>query len=252
MTSTKHIASARHEASAKHETLSGDKPTWLTFDCYGTLIQWDEGLHAAVEQILAKQNSTDVDAETLIKTYDKYEHELEQTPPHRRFRDVAGTGLEMAMKELGLAYAPDDIEILTSNISKMPPFPEVVDALGQLKAMGFKLCVISNTDDDIIAGNVAQLGGHIDRVISAEQAQAYKPSRKTFEFAHDAIGAGIADIVHICASPHLDLAAARDVGFRCVWIDRGTGRKPLPDYTPHLVLPTLDRVPDQFREIGWG
>jgi len=239
-------------ASARHGALSGDKPAWLTFDCYGTLIQWDEGLHAAVEQILAKQNSTNVDAQTLIETYDKYEHELEQTPPHRRFRDVAGTGLEMAMKELGLTYAPDDIEILTSNISKMSPFPEVIDALGQLKAMGFRLCVISNTDDDIIAGNVAQLGGHIDRVISAEQAQAYKPSRKTFEFAHDAIGARIDDIVHICASPHLDLAAARDVGFRCVWIDRGTGRKPLPDYTPDMVLATLDRVPEKFREIGWA
>ena len=232
--------------------LSGSKPTWLTFDCYGTLIQWDEGLHAAVRQILAKQDSATIDADTLIEVYDKYEHELEQTPPHRRFRDVAGTGLEMAMKELGLSYQPSDIEILTSGIAKMPPFSEVPAALGQLKSMGFNLCIISNTDDDIIAGNVAQLGGHIDRVISAEQAQAYKPSRKTFEFAHSAIGASQNDIVHICASPHLDLAAARDMGFRCVWIDRGTGRKPLPDYTPNEVLPTLDRVPKLFQEMSWA
>jgi 2-haloacid dehalogenase len=232
--------------------LSGSKPTWLTFDCYGTLIQWDEGLNTAVSKILAKQTQNAVDAATLIEVYDKFEHELEQTPPHRRFRDVAGTGLEMAMKELGLAYEPGDIEILTSGISKMPPFPEVPDALGQLKSMGFKLCIISNTDDDIIAGNVAQLGGHIDRVVSAEQAQAYKPSRQTFEFAHDAIGASQDDIVHICASPHLDLAAARDMGFRCIWIDRGTGRKPLSDYTPDEILPTLDRVPPLFRDTNWA
>ena len=231
--------------------LSGSRPTWLTFDCYGTLIQWDEGLHSAVRQILARQTTASVEADTLIEVYDKYEHELEQTPPHRTFRDVAGTGLELAMKELGLSYEAGDIEILTSGIAGMPPFPEVPDALGVLKAMGFKLCIISNTDDDIIAGNVAQLGGHIDRVISAQQAQAYKPSRKTFAFAHDAIGANQDDIVHICASPHLDLAAARDMGFRCIWIDRGTGRKPLPDYTPDAVLPTLDRVPPLLRDIGW-
>ena len=232
--------------------LSGSAPSWLTFDCYGTLIQWDEGLLDAVNQILAKQSVTTVDADTLIKVYDKYEHELEQTPPHRSFRDVAGTSLAMAMKELGLSYQQYDIEILTSGISQMPPFPEVPAALGELKAMGFRICIISNTDDDIIAGNVAQLGGHIDRVITAEQAQAYKPSRKTFAFAHQALGVAQGDIVHICASPHLDLAAARDMGFRCVWIDRGTGRKPLSDYTPNAVLDTLDGVATLFRETGWA
>ena len=136
--------------------LSGNAPSWLTFDCYGTLIQWDEGLLGAINRILAKQTTASVDADTLIEVYDKYEHELEQTPPHRSFRDVAGTGLELAMKELGLSYEASDIEILTSGISGMPPFAEVPAALGELKAMGFNICIISNTDDDIIAGNVAQ------------------------------------------------------------------------------------------------
>ncbi len=231
--------------------LTGPKPAWLTFDCYGTLIQWDEGLLAAVERILAKRRSPGVDADTLIAVYDKYEHALEQTPPHRKFRAVAGIGLERAMRELGLSFAPDDTEMLASSISQMPPFPEVPPALGKLKQMGFKLCIVSNTDDDIIAGNVAQLGGHIDRVISAEQAGAYKPSRKIFEHAHKAIGVKLDDVVHICASPHLDHAAARDMGFRCVWINRGTGRKPLPDYRPDAELPSLDRVPPLLA-AAWG
>ena len=232
--------------------LTGDRPRWLTFDCYGTLIQWDEGLLAAVRQILARQAETAVEPETLIAVYDKHEHELEQTPPHRSFCEVAGTALERAMQELHLAYGAEDIEILTSGISSMPPFPEVPDALGALKAMGFELCIISNTDDDIIAGNVAQLGGHIDRVITAEQAGAYKPARRIFEHAHAALGVTKEEIVHICASPHLDLAAARDLGFRCVWINRGSGRKPLPDYRPDEEFATLDQVPKQFRELGWG
>ena len=205
--------------------LAGAKPTWLTFDCYGTLIQWDEGLTSAVERILAQQQNSNVDAPSLIAIYDRYEHELEQTPPHRTFRDVAGTALELAMRELELNYEPSDIEILTTSISGMPAFAEVADTLAELKRMGFKLCVISNTDNDIIAGNVAQLGGHIDRVISAQRAQAYKPSLKIFQFAHQELGVSSDDIVHVCASPHLDLAAARDMGFRCIWINRGSGRE---------------------------
>ena len=131
----------------------------------------------------------------------------------------------------------------------MPPFPEVVGALAAFKEMGFHLCIISNTDDGIIAGNVAQLGGHIDRVVTAEQAQAYKPSRQIFEHAYRTLGVTRDDVIHICASPHLDLTAARDIGFRCIWIDRGTGRKPIPGYSPARVFPALDRVPAALREL---
>lgn len=231
--------------------LSGQRPEWLTFDCYGTLIQWDEGLLAAVEEILQRREAASVEPGELIAIYDRYEHELEQTPPHRSFREVAGTALQMAMAELALDYDEKDIEVLTSGISRMPPFPEVVDTLAALKAGGFKLCIISNTDDDIIEGNVAQMGGHIDQVISAQCAQAYKPSEKIFNSAHAALDVDNSEIVHICASPHLDLAAARDMGFRCIWINRGTGREPLPDYTPDAELPTLDRIPGLFAELGW-
>lgn len=231
--------------------ISGAKPEWLTFDCYGTLIQWDEGLLAAVDTILARQVGSDVDAATLIETYDGFEHELEQTPPHRSFRDVAGTGLKMAMEALSLPYSEADIATLTSGISKMPPFPEVVGVLAALRAMGFKLCIISNTDDDIIAGNVAQMEGLIDRVITAQQAQSYKPSRAIFDHAHEALGITGNDVVHICASPHLDLAAARDMGFRCIWINRGTGRTPLADYTADAEFPSLDKVPELFAQLGW-
>jgi 2-haloacid dehalogenase len=230
--------------------MPGRKPTWLTFDCYGTLIQWDEGLVVAIETILSKRGAR-VDAGVLIRIYDKHENALEAARPHRLFKDIAGAALGMAMAELGLPSSSDDIQILTDSISAMQPFPEVVGGLRDLKGQGFKLCIVSNTDDAIIAGNVAQLGGHIDRVVTAEQAGAYKPSRQIFEHAHRALQVTKDDIVHVCASPHLDLVAARDIGFRCIWIDRGTGRKPPPDYVPNAVLPTLDRVPELFASIGW-
>jgi 2-haloacid dehalogenase len=242
----------------------GTKPEWLTFDCYGTLIQWDEGLVAAAGRILGRSRGRaspvgalsgareqDFPIEDLLDLYDRKEHELEGTVPHLDFRTVSARGLEFAMTALGLPYTPADAVELTGAISRMPPFPEVVPALAQLKRMGFKLCVISNTDDDIIAGNVSQLGGHIDRVVTAQQAQGYKPGARIFAHAHESLGVSRAEVIHICASPTLDLQAARDLGFRCIWIDRGTGRRPLPDYTPDAILDKLDRVPVLFKQLGW-
>ncbi len=230
----------------------GRKPEWLTFDCYGTLIQWDEGLLAAVRTILSKQTVAPVESAEFLRVFDKHEHRLEQVKPHKSFRTVAAEALDAAMAEVGIPYSAADIDILTSNISAMPPFREVVAALSDLKALGFKLCIISNTDDDIIAGNVAQLGGHIDRVVTAQQAGCYKPSRHIFEHAYSQLGVTKNDVIHICASPNLDHAAARDIGFRCIWIDRGTGRRPLADYVPQRTFATLDEVPTYFKSIGWG
>ncbi|MCS4092655.1 haloacid dehalogenase type II [Rhizobium sp. BK176] len=231
-------------------TLHGARPTWLTFDCYGTLIQWDEGLIAAMDRILSTKDG-DIDQQTFIAVYDRHEHALEEERPHRTFAEVSALALERAMVEFGLPFDIADAEILTSSIGKMPPFPEVVATLEKLKAAGFRLAIISNTDDAIIAGNVAQLGSSIDRVITAEQAGAYKPSGQTFRFAWQTLGIGMDDLVHICASPHLDLAAARELGFRTVWIDRGTGRKPLSDYHPNAIAPTLDKVPAILAAAGW-
>jgi 2-haloacid dehalogenase len=89
-------------------------------------------------------------------------------------------------------------------------------------------------------------------VITAQQAQAYKPTTPIFRHAHMALGVTQNDVIHICASPALDLQAARDIGFRCIWIDRGTGRVPLPDYTPDAILNKLDRVPALFKQLGWS
>lgn len=232
-------------------TLPGPRPIWLTFDCYGTLIQWDEGLLAAVERILAGK-ARRVDPQAFIAAYDRHEHALEEARPHRSFVEVSARSLEAAFRDFGLEADHGDAEVLTSSIGRMPPFPEVVPTLRRLKEEGFNLAIVSNTDDAVIAGNVAQLGGSIDRVVTAQQAQAYKPSQQIFEHAWRTLGIGErSQVVHICASPHLDHAAARDLGFRAVWVDRGTGRKLLPDYTPDAIVPTLDRVPQLFAAAGW-
>jgi 2-haloacid dehalogenase len=228
------------------------RPRWLTFDCYGTLIQWDEGLLAYMRQLLARKGSVELDPDRFIEIYDRHEHRLEQTPPFRSFADISRMSMAMALEQMRLDYHAEDADGLIRRIGWMPPFPEVPGTLKWLKEQGFKLCIVSNTDNAIIAGNVAQLGGYIDRVITAQQAQAYKPDHRLFEHAHRELGVGIDEVLHICASPHLDLEAAKDMGFRCVWIDRGTRRKPLPDYTPDATLVDLAHVPDYIRSKGWA
>jgi 2-haloacid dehalogenase len=226
------------------------RPRWITFDCYGTLIQWDEGLLAYVRQMLERKGGVDLDR--FINIYDHHEHRQEQTPPWRSFADISRQSMALTLEALGLVCQPEDAEGLIQRIGQMPPFPEVPGTLKWLKEQGFRLCIVSNTDDEIIAGNVAQLGGYIDRVITAQQAQAYKPDHRLFEHAHRQLGVGIDEVLHICASPHLDLEAAKGMGFRCVWIDRGTKRKPLADYTPDATLPDVSRVPDYIRSHGWA
>ena len=246
-------SSSQHK-DARNATLAewGPRPLWLTFDCYGTLIQWDEDLTASAERIVRRHGIVGVSANDLVAVYDRYEHKFEAETPHRNFRTVSGRALKRAMADLGLPCDETDVEELTSSISAMPPYPDVPATLARLKSAGFQTCIISNTDDAIIAGNVAQLGpGVIDRVVTAEAAGAYKPSRRIFEHAWELIGVTRHDVVHICASPHLDHAAARDLGFRCLWIDRGTGRELLRDYAPDVTLPTLDRIPAFFARIGW-
>ena len=233
--------------------LGTPRPSWLTFDCYGTLIQWDEGLQAAVTRVLARHAAARIEPRTLIAAYDHHEHALEAERPHRNFRTIAGEGLRGALADLRLPCDDADVDTLTSSISAMPPFPEVPATLRLLKEAGFRLCIISNTDDAIIAGNVAQLGppGTVDRVVTAEQAGAYKPRREIFERSWQTMGITKEEVCHVCASPHLDLVAARDWGFRCVWVDRGTGRIAPEDYTPDAVVPALGQVPSVLRNAGW-
>lgn len=229
---------------------NGGRPEWLTFDCYGTLIQWDAGLKAVLENIIRRKRA-DLALDDVLRVFDRYEIELGQYAPFQTFSQITPKALALAFAEFEIVIDAEDGEELLRRIPTFPPFPEVPEALKTLKHAGFKLCIISNTDDELIAGNIAQLGSTIDHVTTAKQARSYKPSRIIFEHAWSRIGASAADVVHVCASTALDHTAARDLQFRCVWINRGTYRRPLSDYTADLVIPSLDRLITSFTELGW-
>jgi len=148
---------------------------------------------------VTRQPNTKIDPDDFIAVFDRYEHALERERPHRSFQAVTAESLKRTMVEVGLRHQPADCDLLTSSMSKMPPFPEVVTTLGDLKQAGFKLCIVSNTDGGIIVGNVAQPGGQIDRVVTAEQAQAYK--FRQLETALEVIDQFPDDVVHKQAAP---------------------------------------------------
>lgn len=226
------------------------RPEWITFDCYGTLIQWDEGLQSVAGQLIARKGGT-VDSSRVVELYDQHESELQRNAPFRVFREIAATAFRGALRDLGTETNQRDGQDLIEAIPGFAPFAEAVKTLTALKTGGFQIALISNTDDDLVAGSVAQLGGHVDEVVSSQQAHSYKPSRLIFEHALRRLGTGYDQILHICASPALDHAAARDQQFRCIWIDRGTYRKPLADYHADETFSTLSAIPDLFTRLQW-
>ncbi len=232
-------------------TSLGSRPSWLTFDCYGTLVQWHETLGAALARILRARGASDRLGE-LTAAYRRHEADLENERPHRRFGDVTRGALLGALRDLGLPAEAADGDALVAAISTVPPFPEVPAALDRLRAAGFRTCVISNTDGDIIAGTLAELGpDRVDRIVTAEEAGAYKPAAAIFEHAWSQLGVDRGDVFHVAAGVRVDLAAARDLGFRAAWVDRNTGDAPLPDYRPDLTVATLDGVVEAFAAQGW-
>ena len=230
----------------------GPRPSWLTFDCYGTLVQWHETLAAALARILRKRGGAPDRFDDLRSAYRRREAALQIERPHRSFRDVTRLALLGALDELGLEGLPADADGLVAAISAIPPFPEVAGALDRLKAAGFRTCIISNTDGDIIAGTLRLLGAErIDRVVTAEAAGAYKPAAAIFEHAWSQLGVDRSEVFHIAAGIRVDLAAARDLGFRTAWVDRNTGDAPLTDYRPDLTVTSLDGVTEAFAAQGW-
>lgn len=168
------------------------KPKFMTFDCYGTLVQWHAALQTAVRSVL--QNNlkvTNVDEDQVTGTVDALRTlsmDQQQRRPFRDYETVLQSSLSEVMAAKGLAFRPDHGEMLLSHLRTIPPHSEVPAALQRVRAE-FRLAIIGNTDDDLTAGTVAGIGVPIDYVITAQQARPYKPDHLLFLHAHSFIGA---------------------------------------------------------------
>jgi 2-haloacid dehalogenase len=145
------------------------------------------------------------------------------------------------MAETGYEATPGDQDVLLSILQRIPPHPEVPAVLTQLRAT-YKLAIISNTDDDLIAGTVAAIGTPIDFVITAQQARAYKPDHQLFMHAYATMGVTKDETIHVGMGQFTDLKVCHELGIRSVWIDRA-GEPRNADWTPDAVLSDLAGLP---------
>lgn len=218
-------------------------PKVITFDCYGTLVQWREVLLAGLARLVAARGRTgSVEPTDLLATFSRHSRRLEADRPHRLYKQVLRAAFRAALDEHGLAPTDAEIEALARSIVTMGPHPEVPAVLRRLRER-YRLAIITNSDDDLIAHNVALLGVPIDHVITAEQAGAYKPSSQIFDHAHRSMGVRRAETIHVAMGMFLDMQACHEFQIRAVWINR-LREQGNPDWLPYAELPDLAGVPD--------
>ena len=213
----------------------------LTFDCYGTLIDWETGIFSALHRILSAHGKK-IDDATLLKLYGDFEGQAEQGA-FQRYRDVLASVVSQFGDHLRFTPTAAERASLADSIANWKPWPDTVEALRRLKSR-FRLAIISNVDDDIFASTAPQLEVQFDEVVTAQQAQAYKPSLKFFELALSRINAPAHRVLHVGQSIYHDVVPAQALGLATVWVNRpsarpGVGAVKAADAKPDLTVTSL-------------
>ena len=203
---------------------------WATFDCYGTLIDWNAGIGRELERLFGAARAGE-----QLRAYHALEPQLQREDPTRSYREV----MTLALARLG---APnDEQEALGRSLPGWPPFPEVRASLQQARGRGWRLAVLSNTDRDLLDASLERIGVRFDDSIVASEIGSYKPAPAHWEEFFDRTGASREGHVHVAASLFHDVAPATGLGLRTVWINR-LGEEPEPQ--PDVELRTLAGLAD--------
>lgn len=194
----------------------------LTFDCYGTLINWEDGILDCLRPMLAKHKKSSNDA-AILQLFGEFEATAEQGKYHR-YREVLESVVRRFGDHFGFKASKEETESLPDSLVRWKPWPDTVKALRELQRR-FRLCIISNVDDDLFAATQPKLEVKFDHVITAQQAKAYKPSLKIFELALGRIGVPSHRILHVGQSIYHDVIPAQSLGLATVWVNRPSARK---------------------------
>ena len=217
----------------------------LTFDCYGTLIDWETGLLTALRAQLGDAVA-DVSDDALLEEYAGIEHAAQV--PYQPYRDV----LAQALAEVGRRHgvAPDERQCAAfgASVPDWPAFPDSSQALARLQTR-YRLMPITNCDDDLFAGSAARLGITFDDVVTAQEAGAYKPDERPFRIALERAGVPQDRVLHVAQSLWHDHVTAQRLGLTSVWINRRAGRggggaTPPAEASPDLELPDMRALAD--------
>ena len=216
-----------------------DRIEWVSFDCYGTLVDWETGISAAVGEVLESHGVRKSRAEVLALFAD-VEPTVQDSDDFLEYRAVLRRVIAAIGDELGIHCSEAELDCLADSLPGWPVFPEVVDALNALKTR-CRLAIISNVDDDLFAGTAEVLGVDFDVVVTAQQVRSYKPTLRNFEAASERMGVDGDRWLHVAESLYHDIGPANRLGIRSVWVDRpgrGGGTRHT-DAIPDIVVPDL-------------
>jgi 2-haloacid dehalogenase len=211
---------------------------WATFDCYGTLIDWERGITDTFAGLWPK-----ADAQRLLTLYHRFEPEV-QRGEGMPYADVLTEVLtRIAAKE---KLELDDPAALVSSLPEWPPFAEVADELRDLRKRGWKVAILSNTDPELLMASVKRIGVDVDLKLTVKEAGSYKPAHGHWERFFERTEADRAGHAHVAASLFHDIAPASELGLRCVWINRKDERT---DLEPAVELPTLTGLAEALDDL---
>lgn len=220
---------------------------YLTFDCYGTLIDWEKGIAASLGFILERHGRLLPDPE-ILERFAAFEAEIE-SGPYVDYRTVLEHVVERFGLLLGFSPTAEDRTRFSGSVGEWPPFPDSRAALARL-AERFRLVVLSNVDDDLFAATDERLGSPFHAVFTAQQIGSYKPDLRNFRYAIERLGGDPRRIVHVAQSLFHDIAPAGKVGLRTVWVNRrfgheGTGATPRASARPDLEVSSLAELAER-------
>lgn len=211
----------------------------LTFDCYGTLIDWEAGILSALRPVLAA-HGVHRDDEALLALYAQIESQ-KQDATYRPYRTVLAGVMRSIGAALGLTLTDAEADSLARSLPGWPVFGDTVEALRVLKQR-YRLAIVSNIDDDLFAGTAQRLQVPFDVVITAQHVRSYKPAPAHFLEAERRLALPRAQILHVAQSRYHDVAPAGALGYTTVWVNRQAGRpgatRPT-EATPDLEVPDL-------------
>jgi 2-haloacid dehalogenase len=222
-------------------SLDFDRFDAITFDCYGTLIDWEEGILNALQPVLAPRG-VETAPDELLERYARHEAELE-AGDYLPYREILARALRRLCDELGVSPSEAEADVFAQAIADWPAFPDTAAALRRLHTR-FRLGVITNCDRDLFALSNRRLGITFDWVVTAEDSRAYKPGLRPFELAFETIDVPRERILHAAQSLFHDHVPAGQLGLASVWVDRrhdreGFGATPPASASPDLVVPDM-------------
>ena len=218
----------------------------ITFDCYGTLIDWEAGITTALGGLL-RSHAVELDDDTLLTAFARHEERIE-AGPFLRYRDVLQEVARAIGTEHDVGFSTAELEAFGGSVAEWPAFPDSAAALARLSER-YALGVITNCDDDLFAASAERLGASFDPVVTAEQVGSYKPDAANFEAMFARLDAPRDRILHAAQSLFHDHVQAKALGLTTVWVDRrqgrgGGGATPPAQATPDAVVPDMASLAD--------